>query len=122
MRTHWHTHHESDLCTHSSTLTRTAMHAHIIVDFSKDIADLATSMQTKPLRMSRAVMISVDTIHQVSCLFVFLTRMLLITSQDRTLLIAEFGKKLKLPICNVCHMPCCFRTQQDFPLELSFQV
>eukprot|EP00277_Geminigera_cryophila_P016870 CAMPEP_0179448488 /NCGR_PEP_ID=MMETSP0799-20121207/32309_1 /TAXON_ID=46947 /ORGANISM="Geminigera cryophila, Strain CCMP2564" /LENGTH=429 /DNA_ID=CAMNT_0021240331 /DNA_START=31 /DNA_END=1320 /DNA_ORIENTATION=- len=42
--------------------------------------------------------------------------------EDRTLLIAEFGKNVKLPICSVCNMPCCFRTKQDYPLELSFQV
>ena len=58
--------------------------------------------------------------HQVSHFFVRLT--LRITLQDRTLLIAEFGTNLKLPICNVCHMSCCFRTQQEYPLELSFQV
>jgi len=87
---------------------------------AKDTADLAPSMQHKPLRMSRAIAIPFDTMHQVSHFFVLLT--LLFTLQDRTLLIAEFGTNLKLPICNVCHMPCCSRTQQDYPLELSFQL
>ena len=78
-------------------------------------------MQHKPFCTFCAVIILFDRhMHLVSHFFALLTS--LITVQDSTLLIAGFGTKLKLPMCDVCHMPCCFRIQQDYPLELSFQV
>jgi len=93
----------------------TRVHAYIIVDIIERYSKPGPFHAAQTILYVLCKIIPFDRhMHLVSHFFALLT--LLITVQDRTLLIAGFGTKLKLPMCNVCHMPCCFRTQQDYTL------
>ena len=41
---------------------------------------------------------------------------------DTVLLIASFETPARLPICSICEMECCFRTHQEYPLQVVHQA